>query len=251
MNSGHRIPLVGFGTWQVGRGAVADAGRAGYRAFDTATMYGNEQRVAQGIADAGLARDEVFLTTKIWRNDMGYEGTLRAAGRSRRLLNVAAIDLYLIHWPQPDHRLVTETWRAMEHLLEQGHVRSIGVSNFDESDLDLLAKHSDVVPAVNQIQLHPLMSRARLRAENDARGIVTTAWAPLGQGGPVLSDRTLAAIASAHSVSIAQVVLRWMLQKQIVAIPRSSNATRIAENIDLDRFELSPEQLAQIDALST
>ncbi|UFS58770.1 aldo/keto reductase [Subtercola endophyticus] len=250
LNSGAAMPPIGFGCWQVGRAAIAEAARAGYRAFDTATFYGNEKQVGQAIGDAGLARADVFVTTKVWRNDMGYAGTLKAYDTSRRLLGVESVDLYLIHWPQPDDKLVTETWRAMEHLLDRGEVKSIGVSNFEESDLDLLARHSDVVPAVNQIELHPLRQRKRLVAANTARGIVTTAWSPLGQGGPVLRNPELKSVAAAHGVSVAQVVLRWMLQKQIVTIPRSGNAERIAQNIDLDGFELSPAEVARIDALA-
>ncbi|WP_378143972.1 aldo/keto reductase [Cnuibacter sp. UC19_7] len=250
LDSGHRMPLVGFGTWQVGRKAVAIAAAAGYRSFDTAAMYANEKQVGDGFRDAGLTPDDVFLTSKVWRSDMGYQSTLRSYAASCRNLGVDALDLFLIHWPHSDDRVMIETWRAMEHLLEQGDVESIGVSNFSESDLDLLAAHSNVVPAVNQIELNPLRPHTTLRGENQRRGIVTTAWSPLGQGGPLLACPELTSIASQHGVSEAQVVLRWMLQKQIVAIPRSSNPQRIAQNIDLDGFELTDAQIARIDSLA-
>lgn len=250
LNTGASIPPVGYGCWQTSRADIAAAARAGYRAFDTATFYANERAVGQGIRDAGLTPEDVFLTTKVWRGDMGFAQTLKAFETSRRLLDADVIDLYLIHWPQQDSHLVTETWRAMEKLLERGTVRSIGVSNFEVADLDLLALNSDVTPAVNQIELNPLRQRKRLVAENTARGIVTTAWSPLGQGGPVLHNKTLLHLADEHDVSVAQIVLRWMIQKRIVTIPRSTNPARIVENLHLDGFALAPPEIELIDALS-
>lgn len=250
LNTGASIPPVGYGCWQTARADIATAARAGYRAFDTATFYGNEQAVGQGIRDAGLTPEDVFLTTKVWRGDMGFAQTLKAFENSRRLLDADVIDLYLIHWPQPDSRLVTETWRAMEKLLERGTVRSIGVSNFEAADLDLLALHSDITPAVNQIELNPLRQRKNLVAENDARGITTTAWSPLGQGGPVLQNSTLLRLADEHHVSVAQIVLRWMIQKRIVTIPRSTNPARIVQNLDLNGFTLNTAEMEAINALS-
>lgn len=250
LNTGTTIPAIGYGCWQTGRSDIAAAARAGYRAFDTATFYANEQAVGQGIRDAGLTPEDVFLTTKVWRGDMGYSQTLKAFDTSRRLLDTDVIDLYLIHWPQPDTGLVTDTWRAMEQLLERGSVRAIGVSNFEAADLDLLAKNSDVTPAVNQIELNPLRQRKSLVAENTARGILTTAWSPLGQGGPVLQNPALLRLAGEHNVSVAQIVLRWMIQKQIVAIPRSTNPARIVQNLRLDSFVLTQAEIDLIDALS-
>ncbi|UFS58772.1 aldo/keto reductase [Subtercola endophyticus] len=255
LNSGERMPLLGFGTWEVGREGVAAAARAGYRAFDTATFYFNEAEVAAGILEAGMNPAEMFLTTKIARPDMSYEGTFSAWETSRTHLGVDVIDLYLIHWPQWDERMTTETWKAMEKLLEQGKVNSIGVSNFEESDLDLLASHFDVTPAVNQILLHPLQQRPDLVSVNAARGIATSAWSPLGGNGSffrneVLTDPTLLQIAATHGVTVAQVVLRWMRQSHLIAVPRSNTPSRISQNIDLDGFELAADELVRIDDLN-
>ncbi|ROQ40665.1 diketogulonate reductase-like aldo/keto reductase [Frondihabitans sp. PhB188] len=245
---GVAMPAIGFGTWQVNREAVAVAAAAGYPAFDSATMYHTERDVAAGLADEGLAPADRFLTTKIWRTDMSDGGVRRAFHASSKNFGVDVVDLLLIHWPQ-NAKTNLETWLAMQELLDAGQVRAIGVSNFDAADLDALAKGSDVVPAVNQIELHPRRQRAQLVEENRQRGISTTAYSPLGQGGPVLRDPALGAIASDHGVTSAQVALRWLVQKGIVAIPRSSNPERIRENIDLDGFALDDDEMARIDDL--
>jgi len=249
LNNGVDMPLIGFGTWQVSEDSIASAAGAGYVAFDSATYYKTEAAVAAGVRAAGFSVEDMFLTTKVWRKDMGYETTLAAFERSRRAFDVDVIDLYLIHWPQPEDSLVLETWRAFEHLLDKGRVRAIGVSNFEEADLDLLARHSDIVPAVNQIELSPLRQRTRLRAANADRGIVTAAWSPLGQGGPVLTHPTLRAIAGDLEVTVAQVILRWLWQKRIISLPRSNNPERIAQNIELDGFTLDHDTLERIDKL--
>lgn len=245
---GVEMPAIGFGTWQVDRAAVAAAAAAGYPAFDSATMYHTERDVKAGLDDAGLAPTDRFLTTKIWRSDMSDGGVRRAFHASSRNFGVDTIDLLLIHWPQ-NAKSNLETWKAMEDLQGSGQVRAIGVSNFDAADLDALAKGSDVVPAVNQIELNPRRQRRELVAENRQRGISTTAYSPLAQGGPVLQDPALQAIASELGVTTAQVALRWVIQKGIVAIPRSSNPDRIRQNIDLDGFELDVEQVDRIDTL--
>ncbi|AMM22270.1 hypothetical protein AX769_07170 [Frondihabitans sp. PAMC 28766] len=242
------MPLIGFGTWQVDHAAVAVAAAAGYRAFDSATSYHTERDVTSGLADEGLAPTDRFLTTKIWRTDMSDGGVRRAFHLSSRNFGVDTVDLLLIHWPQ-NAKSNLETWKAMEDLLDAGQVRAIGVSNFDAADLDALATGSDVVPAVNQIELHPRRQRKALVAENRQRGIVTTAYSPLGQGGPVLQDPELVAVAAQHDVTCAQVALRWLVQKGIVAIPRSSNPERIRQNIALDGFALDDGQMARIDSL--
>ncbi|GAA4685940.1 aldo/keto reductase [Frondihabitans cladoniiphilus] len=246
--AGLRIPAIGFGTWQVDRTAVAAAARAGYPAFDSATMYRTERAVTGGLADAGLAPTDRFLTTKIWRSDMTERGVRSAFHASTRNFGVDTIDLLLIHWPQAAASNL-ETWKTMEELLEAGRVRAIGVSNFDAAELDALAAGSDTVPAVNQIELHPLRQRKALVEESRQRGISVTAYSPLGQGGPVLRDPDLTAIADDLGVTTAQVSLRWLFQKEIVSIPRSSNPDRIRQNIDLDGFALDDEQMARIDAL--
>lgn len=249
LNNGVAMPLVGFGTWQVTAASIAAAARAGYVAFDSATYYETEAAVAQGVRDAGLAVEDMFLTTKVWRKDMGYESTLAAFERSRRAFDVDTIDLYLIHWPQPQSSLMIDTWRAFEQLLSKGRVRAIGVSNFDEADLDLLARNSEVTPAVNQIELSPLRPQRKLQAMNADRGIVTSAWSPLGQGGPVLHDPTLRAIADEMGVGVPQIILRWLWQKEIVSLPRSNNADRIAQNISLDGFALDETTVSRIEQL--
>lgn len=242
------MPAIGFGTWQVTRAAVAAAAAAGYPAFDSATMYHTERDVAGGLADEHIAPTDRFLTTKIWRSDMTDRGVRSAFHASKKNFGVETIDLLLIHWPQ-NAASNLETWKAMEELHDAGLVRAIGVSNFDASQLDALAKGSDTVPAVNQIELHPLRQRKALVEENRQRGISTTAYSPLGQGGPVLRDPGLLQIAQDHDVTSAQVTLRWLFQKQIVAIPRSTNPERIRQNIDLDGFVLDDDELARIDAL--
>ncbi len=249
LNNAVDMPLIGYGTWQVTAESIAAAARAGYVAFDSATYYKTEAAVTEGVRAAGLAVEDMFLTTKVWRKDMGYESTLAAFEQSRRAFDVDTIDLYLIHWPQPQASLMIDTWRAFEHLLSQGKVRAIGVSNFGEDDLDLLARHCEITPAVNQIELSPLRPQHKLRAINDERGIVTAAWSPLGQGGPVLQNPTLRAIADELGVGTAQVILRWLWQKQIVSLPRSNNPDRIAQNIAIDGFELNSPTVNRIDGL--
>lgn len=250
LNTGHEMPAIGFGTWQVGRAEVAAAAEAGYQAFDTATFYGNERDVALGIKDARIAREDVFLTTKVWQRDMGFDSTLRVFDESRRNLQVDVVDLYLIHWPHGGDEKILRTWEAMEKLLADGAVYSIGVSNFEHADLDLLAAHCDVVPAVNQIERHPLRQRTALTAENGRRGIVTSAWSPIGQGGPVLDDRTLGRIARDHGSTPAQVALRWAIDGQVVPLPRSSKPSRIAQNLDVADLHLTDDDRSAIDALA-
>jgi 2,5-diketo-D-gluconate reductase A len=245
---GVRMPAIGFGTWQVDRSAVAAAAAAGYPAFDSATMYRTERDVKAGLADEHLEPTDRFLTTKIWRSDMTDRGVRSAFHASSKNFGVDTIDLLLIHWPQAAASNL-ETWKAMEDLLAAGRVRAIGVSNFDAAELDGLAKGSDTVPAVNQIELNPLRQRKALVEENRRRGISTTAYSPLGQGGPVLRDPALVSIAQDHGVTSAQVALRWLVQKEIVAIPRSSNPERIRQNIDLDGFALDDEEMSRIDDL--
>lgn len=247
---GIRMPAIGFGTWQVRRPAIATAAAAGYRAFDSATYYRTEKDVRSGLRDAGIAAVDSFLTTKVWRNDMTFAGALAAFEASRANFGVDVIDLILIHWPHSRGRNNLETWRAFEQLLAEGKVRAIGVSNFDAAELDVLAKNSGVVPAVNQVELNPFRQRTALVREMRDRGISVTAYSPLGQGGPVLRDPTLTSIAAAHGVSSAQVTLRWLFQQEIVSVPRSSNPERIRQNLDLDGFTLDLGEMARIDALS-
>lgn len=246
-----QIPLLGFGTFKVKEGqdveqAVATALDLGYRHIDTAMIYRNEEGVGRAIAASGLDRSEIFVTTKVWNSDQGYEPTFAAIDASLGRLGTDYVDLYLVHWPKPAHTV--ETWRAMEEIQASGKARAIGVSNFMTHHLDLLLENANVIPSVNQIQFHPHLQSPDLVEYCDERGIVIEAWGPLKQG-LIMDDAELAAIAGAHSVTVPQVVLRWMLQRGVVAIPKSVTPSRIAENADLYGFELSADEMATINAM--
>lgn len=252
LNDGVAIPRLGFGVYQIENDAVADAVghafAAGYRHIDTAAIYGNETGVGEGIARSGLPREELFVTTKVWNDKQGHDSTLKAFDRSLRQLGLEYVDLYLIHWPCPSRGLFVETWRALEELLAAGKTRAIGVSNFRVPDLETLLAETEVVPALNQIELHPYLQQEELRAFHAAHGIATEAWSPLGRGA-VLEDPTIARIAAAHGVSPAQVMIRWHLQLGNIVIPKSSTPARIAENADVFGFALSDAEMAAIAAL--
>jgi 2,5-diketo-D-gluconate reductase A len=252
LHDGIEIPQLGFGVFQVPpddtRGAVETALERGYRHIDTAAAYRNEAGVGDAIAAAGLARDEVFVTTKLWNADQGYDSTLEAFERSRERLTLEHVDLYLIHWPVPSRDLYLDTWRAFEKIHADGGSRSIGVSNFRVEDLERLQREAELLPTVNQIELHPNLQQAELRAWHADHGIATEAWSPLAQGA-LLSDPTIETIAAHHHRSPAQTVLRWHLQLGNVVIPKSVTPDRIRENFDLFDFELSEDDLAAIARL--
>ncbi|HEY7047103.1 MAG TPA: aldo/keto reductase [Jatrophihabitantaceae bacterium] len=249
LNNGVAMPQLGFGVFQVpdaeATDAVTTALRAGYRSIDTAALYRNESGVGRAIAQSGLRRDELFVTSKVWNSDQGYDSTLRAYDASLSRLGLDFLDLYLIHWPTPKRGRYPETWRALEKLLGDGRVRAIGVSNFRPAHLQRLFDEFDVVPAVNQVELHPRLQQPELREFDAAHGIATEAWAPLAQS-VVLDDPVLSAIAQRLGVTTAQVVLRWHLQIGNVVIPKSVTPARIVANIDLFGFELSDEDMKQI-----
>ena len=249
LNNGVVMPQLGFGVFQVpdaeATDAVTTALQAGYRSIDTAALYRNESGVGRAIAQSGLSRDELFVTSKVWNSDQGYDSTLRAYDASLSRLGLDVLDLYLIHWPTPKRDLYPETWRALEKLLAGGRVRAIGVSNFQPAHLQRLFDEFDVVPAVNQVELHPRLQQPELRAFDAAHGIATEAWAPLAQSA-VLHDPVLTGIAERLGVTTAQVVLRWHLQIGNVVIPKSVTPARIVANIDLFGFELSDEDMKQI-----
>ncbi|WP_377267223.1 aldo/keto reductase [Peterkaempfera sp. SMS 1(5)a] len=255
LNNGVRIPQIGFGVFQVPDDqtavAVSAALDAGYRSIDTASVYGNEKGVGDALAAAGLPRAELFVTTKLWNDAQGYDSTLAAFDASLDRLRLDHVDLYLIHWPTPARDRYLDTWRALEKLLADGRVRAIGVSNFQPAHLTRLMEHSGVVPAVNQIELHPQLQQAELRAFHARHGIVTEAWSPLAQGGALLQDPAVGAIAERHGVTPAQVVLRWHLQLGNVVIPKSVTPERIRANLDLFGFELGDDDLAAVAALDT
>ncbi|WP_433675669.1 aldo/keto reductase [Microbacterium gorillae] len=252
LNNGVPMPQLGFGVFQVPdaetTAAVTAGLQAGYRSIDTAAIYGNEAGVGRAIAESGLARDDLFLTSKVWNSDHGYDATLRAYDVTLEKLGVDALDLYLIHWPAPGRDLYRDTWRALERIYADGRVRAIGVSNFEPAHLDRLLADAEVVPAVNQVELHPSFQNRAVVAANAAHGIATEAWSPLAQGAALGSEPVLAA-AAAHGVTPAQVVLRWHLQQGRIIIPKSVTPSRIAENLDVFGFDLTADELTAIDAL--
>ncbi|PRZ29707.1 diketogulonate reductase-like aldo/keto reductase [Antricoccus suffuscus] len=253
LGGGVRIPQLGFGVFQIPaqdtKSAVLTAIESGYRHIDTAAMYENEDAVGAAIRESGLAREEVFVTTKCNNPDQGYEPALRGFEASAAELDLDYVDLYLIHWPLPLHNQYIETWRAFEKLQSDGRVRAIGVSNFQVAHLDRVIDETGVVPAVNQIELHPLMQQPALRAANAQRGIVTEAWSPLARGGDLLSDPVLTKIAAKHGKTAAQVILRWHLDLGNIVIPRSVTPSRVAENFDIFDFALDNDDLDAIGGL--
>lgn len=251
-NDGRAIPQVGLGVWQtpndVAVTAVRTALEAGYRHVDTAAIYENETGVGEGIRAAGLPRDDLFVTTKVWNADQGFDATLKAADASLKRLGLDHVDLYLIHWPAPRKGLFVDTWRALVRLREEGRARSIGVSNFEVEHLDRIIAETGVTPAINQIELHPRFQQKALRAAHAERGIVTQSWSPLGQG-TLLADPAIAAIAARHGRTPAQVIIRWHIDSGLVVIPKSVTPSRIVENFDVFGFKLDEADLAAIAAL--
>ncbi|KUJ70838.1 oxidoreductase [Streptomyces albus subsp. albus] len=255
LNNGVRMPQLGFGVWQVpdaeAAAAVGTALEAGYRGIDTAAVYENEKGTGQAIASSGVARDELFVTTKLWNTDQGYDATLRAFDASLDRLGLDYVDLYLIHWPTPARGLYVDTWKAFEKIHADGRAKAIGVSNFHPAHLERLLAETSVVPVIDQIELHPQLQQQQARAFNAAHDIATEAWSPLGQGKGLLDSPVLAAIGHKHGKSPAQVVLRWHLQIGNVVIPKSVTPSRIRENIDVFDFELDADDLAAIAALDS
>ncbi len=253
LNNNVQIPQLGFGVFQVPpddtERVVSLALETGYRSIDTAAAYHNEQGVGKAIASCGLTRDEVFVTTKLWNADHGYDQALRAFDTSARQLGLDTVDLYLIHWPVPSADRYVETWRALEKLAADGRVRAIGVSNFTGEHLRRLVAETGTVPAVNQIELHPYFPQTELRTLHAEHGIATEAWSPLAQGA-VLSDATITRLAKRYGVTPAQVVLRWHLQIGNIVIPKSVTPARIRDNLDVFTFTLSPADVSAITALN-
>ncbi|MFD8157482.1 aldo/keto reductase [Streptomyces malaysiensis] len=252
LHTGLEIPQLGFGVFQVEdeqtTSAVLSAIEAGYRSIDTAAIYGNEAGVGRALATSGVPREELFLTTKLWNADQGYDSTLAAFDTSLAKLGTDYVDLYLIHWPTPARDRYLDTWRALEKLLADGRTRAIGVSNFQPAHLERLLDHSGVIPVVNQVELHPYLQQRELRAFHAQHDIATEAWSPLAQGA-LLQDPALDAIARRHGRTPAQVVLRWHLQLGNVVIPKSVTPARIRENIDVFDFTLTAEDIEAINAL--
>ncbi|MCU0826434.1 MAG: aldo/keto reductase [Tabrizicola sp.] len=252
LNDGYSIPQLGLGIWQVPAATTADtvsaALRMGYRLVDGAAIYGNEEGQGEGIRNSGIPQDDIFVTTKIWNNDQGYESTLRAVDASLDRLGMASVDLCLIHWPSPAQDRYLDSWRALIRAREAGKVRSIGVSNFMPSHLERLVEETGVVPVLNQIELNPRLQQAELRALHDRMGIVTQSWTPLGQGRSFDAAPVQAAAARTGKTP-AQVILRWHVQLGASVIPRSTRAAGLAENLDIFGFALTAEEMAAMATL--
>ena len=255
LNDGHSIPQIGLGTWPLDDDEVAPAVvtaiEAGYRHIDTAYRYGNERGVGRGIRDSGVPREELFITTKLDGEFQGEDRAIAGLDESLRRLGLDYVDLLLIHWPLPRRDQYISTWKTFERLVAAGKARSIGVSNFKPAHLDRLLAEAAIRPTVNQIQLHPRITRPHHRAYDEAHQIVTVPWSPLGQGSDLLADPTLAAVAAKYGKTAAQVVLRWHVELGLVAIPKSANPERIGQNIDIFDFALTAEEVAAISALDT
>jgi 2,5-diketo-D-gluconate reductase A len=253
LNNGVQIPQLGFGVWQVPNddavAAVRTAIEMGYRSIDTAAIYGNEEGTGQAIAESGVPREELFVTTKLWNAEQGYDSTLLAFEESLRRLRLSYVDLYLIHWPAPGQDTYVDTWRAFEKLYADGRIKAIGVSNFQASHLQRLFDETGTVPTVNQIELHPYLVQDGMREFDAKYDIRTEAWSPLAQGGAVLADPVISGLAQRHGRTPAQVILRWHLQLGNIVIPKSVTPSRIAENFAVFDFELSADDVAAITAL--
>ena len=254
LNDGNSIPQVGLGVWQTPaeetERAVSAALRTGYRHIDTAAAYRNEAETGRGLADSGIPREDVYLVTKLWNSDQGYDSTLAAFDASLDRLGVDYLDLYLIHWPVPANNSYVDTFKAFAHLRDQGRIRSIGVSNFAPEHLTVLIDATGIVPAVNQVELHPLFPQHELREVHARLGIATEAWSPLGQGS-LLADPVIGGIAERHGKTAAQVLIRWHIHLGNIVIPKSVNPERIASNFDVFDFDLDASDMSAIASLET
>jgi 2,5-diketo-D-gluconate reductase A len=252
LNDGHVMPRLGLGVWQSPREVTAQAVRsalaAGYRSVDTAAIYRNEAEVGEGVRASGLGRAEVFVTTKLWNEDQGYDRALRALDASLQRLGMDYVDLYLIHWPAPGQDRYLDTWKALIRLRDEGKARSIGVSNFAVQHLERIIRETGVAPAVNQVELHPRFQQGELRAAHQRLGVATESWSPLGQGA-LLADPVVARIAARHGKTPAQAIIRWHLDLGLIVIPKSVTPARIAQNFDVFDFKLDAEDLAAMAAL--
>lgn len=248
------MPWFGLGVFKVEEGSqvvesVKAAIKNGYRSIDTAAIYQNEEGVGKGIKESGVPREELFITSKVWNSDQGYEKTLAAFDESLRKLGLDYLDLYLIHWPGKDKSKYKETWRALEKLYKDGKIRAIGVSNFNVHHLESLLEEAEIKPMVNQVEFHPRLTQLELRDYCKKQGIQLEAWSPLMQG-KLLDNEVLAEIAGKYNKSVAQIILRWDLQSEVVTIPKSIKEHRIIENADIFDFELSKEDMEKINALN-
>lgn len=252
LRDGHAIPQLGLGVWRTPEDAAASVVRtaieAGYRHVDTAAIYGNEEGVGEGIRASGIARGDIYLTTKLWNDQQGYDSALRAFDESLKRLGTDYVDLYLIHWPAPQRGLYVDTWKAFLRLKEEGRARSVGVSNFYPEHIEMIEAETGEAPVINQIELHPDFQQKTARAFHDRLRIATESWSPLGQG-KLLDNPTVAAIARKHGRTPAQTIIRWHIDNGLVVIPKSVTPARIVENFKVFDFTLDAEDLASLDKL--
>jgi 2,5-diketo-D-gluconate reductase A len=252
---GNTIPKLGLGVYKVDNDLaaplVSHALTNGYRLIDTASMYENEVGVGRGVAESGVPRDQVQVATKFWMDDLGYENTLKAFDKSLKLLGLDYLDFYLIHWPAPKRGLLyVDSWRAMEKLKNEGLVRSIGVCNFHPHHVDEILKVAEHKPVLNQVELHPWLTQEKVLEYDNSHSILTQAWSPLARG-KILEEDMLAELAQSHGKSVAQIVLRWHIQRGVAVIPKSNSMERITENMNVFDFELSEQEIASISALNS
>ncbi|ANU27592.1 aldo/keto reductase [Planococcus versutus] len=254
LNNGLKMPQLGFGVWQVENDeatqVVAKALETGYTSIDTAMIYTNEIGVGRALKDAKVPREDLFITTKVWNTDQGYDNTLRAFDESLERLGLDYVDLYLIHWPTPEFDDYVDTYKALEKLYKDGRVKAIGVCNFEIEHLQRLLDECEVPPVLNQVECHPYLAQKSLKEFCAKHDIYVEAWSPLEQGGDVLKDPTVLKIAESKEKSPAQVVLRWHLQNNTIAIPKSVTPSRIEENFDVFDFELTEDEMESINALN-
>ena len=257
LNTGNTIPQLGLGVFKIDDEAecervVLDALELGYRHIDTAMIYRNEAAVGRALAQSGIPRDELFVTTKVWNSDQGKDEAPAALATSLDLLGLDYVDLYLIHWPAPLRGRYVETWLALEDLAAQGLIKAIGVSNFEPEHLEDILEAGSVVPAINQVELHPAFQQRTVRAFGEERGILTEAWGPLGQGKYELAELPgLNDLAKKHGKSIQQIVLRWHIQEGVIVFPKSVRKERLAENLDVFDFELDSDDMAAMVAMDS
>ncbi|MEH7094398.1 aldo/keto reductase [Neobacillus vireti] len=254
LNNGLKMPQLGYGVWQVeddqAATAVKTAIEVGYRSIDTAMIYQNEKGVGKAIKETSVSREELFITTKVWNSDQGYENTLRAFDESLERLGLDYVDLYLIHWPTPQFDQYVDTYKALEKLYHDGRVKAIGVCNFEVEHLERLLKECEVVPVLNQVECHPYLAQNELKEFCAKHNIYVEAWSPLDQGGEVLQDEVVQRIAKSHDKSPAQTVLRWHLQNKTIVIPKSVTPSRIEENFQVFDFELTAEEMNEINQIN-
>lgn len=254
LNNGLKMPQLGFGVWQVpdeeAAVAVTNAFKVGYTSIDTAMVYRNEQGVGKAIKDSSIPREDLFITTKVWNSDQGYENTLRAFDESLERLGLDYVDLYLIHWPTPQFDEYVDTYKALEKLYKDGRVKAIGVCNFEIEHLERILKECEVKPVLNQVECHPYLAQNELKEFCAKHDIFVEAWSPLDQGGEVLQDEVIKQIAETKGKTSAQIVLRWHLQNNTIVIPKSVTPSRIEENFQVFDFELTDEEMKRINELN-